>query len=792
MHENNIALLCDEAGRLLQLNIELLHKMINEPKVLADNQRYDQGQLFARHKAEKRVEELEGERLKIVRKEIVLAVVGTMKAGKSTTINAIVGKEILPNRNRPMTSIPTLIRHVPGKLIPDLQLNNTDALHNLLISLSKKISTSEGKHLVRQLEKDSEKKKLLAITHNVEWLKDTYHGEEEIFSCLTHLNDLVRLASELEVEFPFDAYDEFHELPVIEVEFSHLTSLDDSQGTLTLLDTPGPNEAGQPHLQAMMRDQLQKASAVLAVLDYTQLNSLADQDVRKELNAIAEVAAGRLFILVNKFDQKDRNSDDAATVKQNVPAMLDGDLLTAEQVYPGSSRHAYLANRARNVLSYSDSLPISEEWVNDFAQLAYGQMWDESDLQDKVQSLNRAEKIWRHSLFDKLIAEVIQAAHAKAAALAVDSAASKLVQNAENANEYLSVRHQGLRASIDTLQQQINDLLNDIESVSRCQKSVDQEVKASMLRVNQESEALMTQVQEKLDGEIEHYFREGKRMEEEALESSLPKVTESLWGGFFKGWTSNFRTQARDFDPNSPIVTFTERRDAEAFVAKIEDSVMSLLDQIEGHIKPTLTDIVAGIEESFHGNALTAIDNIANQINSRLEEGGFSIKISFPQVKNLQSPLSVRTRMTTLLEEKSFKETRSRRSSGVWGSVCKWFGTSDWGWEDYSVDIVKSVVDINKIKSAVEVQTHEHFEQLNKHIKEQINDPIVAEISLFFQQFKSKVEQLRNTLIQSTEDHKSNKQQQEELTERLLELQKLTPEMIRDSKALKEELETLL
>lgn len=788
MHENNVALLCDEAGRLLQLNIELLHKMINEPKVLAN----DQGQLFARHKAEKRVEELEGERLKIARKEIVLAVVGTMKAGKSTTINAIVGKEILPNRNRPMTSIPTLIRHVPGKLIPDLQLNNTDALHNLLIDLNRKISTPEGKHLVRQLEKDSEKKKLLAITRNVEWLKDTYLDEEEIFSCLTHLNDLVRLASELEVEFPFDAYDEFHELPVIEVEFSHLTSMDDSQGTLTLLDTPGPNEAGQPHLQAMMRDQLQKASAVLAVLDYTQLNSLADQNVRKELNAIAEVAAGRLFILVNKFDQKDRNSDDAPTVKQNVPAMLDGDVLTAEQVYPGSSRQAYLANRARNVLSHSDALPMSEEWVKDFAQLAYGQMWDESDLQDKVQSLNRAEKIWRHSLFDKLITEVIHAAHAKAAALAVDSAASKLVQNAENAQEYLSVRHQGLRASITTLQQQINDLLTDIENVNCCQKSVDKEVTASMLRVKQESEALMTQVQLKLDGQIEHYFRDGKHQEKEEIESSQLKKRESSLGKFPWVLAKRSKPVTRDFDPDNPVVTFAERAAAEAFVAKIENSVMSLLDEIEGDIKPTLTDIVAGIEKSFHGNALRAIDNIANQINSRLEEGGFSIKISFPQVKNLQAPLSVRSRMTTLLEEKSFKETRSRRSSSMWGSVCKWFSTNDWGWEDYSVEVVKSVVDINKIKAAVEVQTKEHFKQLNKIIQEEIKDPIVAEIDLFFQQFKSKVEQLRNTLIQSTEDHKSDKQQQEQLTERLHELQKLTPEMILDGKALKEELEALL
>lgn len=36
--------------------------------------------------------------IKTARREMVLAVVGTMKAGKSTTINAIVGQEILPTR----------------------------------------------------------------------------------------------------------------------------------------------------------------------------------------------------------------------------------------------------------------------------------------------------------------------------------------------------------------------------------------------------------------------------------------------------------------------------------------------------------------------------------------------------------------------------------------------------------------------------------------------------------------------------------------------------------------------
>ena len=35
MHEKNIALLCDEADRLLQLNINLLRQMVEEPDVLS-------------------------------------------------------------------------------------------------------------------------------------------------------------------------------------------------------------------------------------------------------------------------------------------------------------------------------------------------------------------------------------------------------------------------------------------------------------------------------------------------------------------------------------------------------------------------------------------------------------------------------------------------------------------------------------------------------------------------------------------------------------------------------------
>ncbi len=78
MHEKNIALLCDEADRLLQLNINLLRQMVEEPDVLSDSKNENR-LLFDKQKALKRIEELEGEQIKTARREMVLAVVGTMK-----------------------------------------------------------------------------------------------------------------------------------------------------------------------------------------------------------------------------------------------------------------------------------------------------------------------------------------------------------------------------------------------------------------------------------------------------------------------------------------------------------------------------------------------------------------------------------------------------------------------------------------------------------------------------------------------------------------------------------------
>ena len=794
MHEKNIALLCDEADRLLQLNINLLRQMVDEPDVLSDSKN-ENGLLFDKRKALKRIEELEGEQIKTARREMVLAVVGTMKAGKSTTINAIVGKEILPNRNRPMTSVPTLIRHVPGKTEPVLHLEHIQPVRNLLIILQEKLATPAGQQVAQSLQQTGDTRELLDILADDVWLKNEYHGEDEIFTGLASLNDLVRLAAAMGTEFPFDEYAEVQKLPVIDVAFSHLVGMDACQGTLTLLDTPGPNEAGQPQMEMMMRDQLQKASAVLAVMDYTQMNSKADEEVRKELNAIADVSAGRLFVLVNKFDEKDRNGDGADAVRQKVPAMLNSDVLPGSRVYPGSSRQAYLANRALHELQKNGTLPDDEAWVDDFVREAFGRMKKEHICKDSELATEGATDLWEGSLIDKLITEVIQSSHSRSAALAVDSAAAKLMQNAENVSEYLSLRHQGLQQSIQSLQVHITSLLADIQEIEKCQNRVTGDVKIAMDNINTKTRELLTGVSTSLEEKLNAYFRSGKRKEQQMLEeenSAQPRERNAF--AFFHDifGTGNQHDRMRDFDPDSPEIKFSDRKEALELMMQIESTVTSLHREAEAQFRPELEKIVSGIETGFRGTALYATENIAGRINTRLEDEGFTVKISFPAVSQLQTRLAVKTNLSALMEERTETVTRRRRQSGMWGTFCRWVNTSDWGWENYNVDVSRSVININKVRKEVMSLTRAYFGELQASIEQNINQPVRQEIDAFFCTFRQKVEQLRNTLIQSSEDHKRDQQAQEQLTERLQALNERVPELITDSKALKEELETLL
>src|SRR5699024_10706484 len=145
--------------------------------------------------------------------------VGTMKAGKSTTINAIVGREILPNRNRPMTSLPTLICHNKEQKIPKLTFNS-QPINDFLVDVKNAIE-------VYSIENPSpEIVELIQFILQDRLFSDSYNGETDIFDFLQRLNDLVRLAATINsiaddevLKFPYGSYQNIDALPMTDVAF---------------------------------------------------------------------------------------------------------------------------------------------------------------------------------------------------------------------------------------------------------------------------------------------------------------------------------------------------------------------------------------------------------------------------------------------------------------------------------------------------------------------------------------------------------------------------------------------
>ena len=335
--------------------------------------------------------------------------------------------------------------------------------------------------------------------------------------------------------------------------------------------------------------------------------------------------------------------------------------------------------------------------------------------------------------------------------------------------------------------------------IADCQEQMTTDVRMAMEEIDTKTRELLTGVCTSLEEELNDYFRSGKRKEQQMLEEEDAEQRRSqsgLWGKIsqWSGINNQGREdyRKRDFAPDSPEIKFSDRREALELMTQIESTVTSLHREAEAQFRPELEKIVSGIETGFRGTALYATENIAGRINARLEDEGFTVKISFPAVSQLQTRLAVKINLSALMEERTETVTRRRRQSGVWGTVCRWFGTSDLGWENYDEDVSRSVININKVREEVMSLTRAYFGELQASIEQDINQPVRQEIDAFFCAFREKVEQLRNTLIQSSEDHKRDQQAQERLTGRLQALNERVPELITDSKALREELETML
>lgn len=807
MHHDNIEALRQEATRITQLEINILQEIIKQNILTIPNpeDKKDE-QTFDTISTPKIIEVLEGEKYKLENLDMVLAIVGTMKSGKSTTINAIVGTEILPNRNAPMTAIPILIRHTKGQVEPKLVFDNYQPLIVLMQRLHQQIIKPDYQEAIKKLESDYDLHSLIEKIRHQTPINHQAVGEVAIFDFLKSINDLVRISPILDINFPFTDYDEIHELPIIEIEFTHLKEMESGKGRIILLDTPGPNEAGQTHLRPMLQDQLKKASAVLAVMDYTSPKSVADAQFRGDLKSIKTTHERRVYALVNKFDQKDRNGMQEIEVKKFFEGLVDKQI-EAEQIFPVSSKLAYLSNRARHALQIHGKLPSpqDEPWVKDFLDMAN---IDEDEYEDIDEIRKAIDKFWKKSKFSNPLENVIKVAFDNAALLTLSSATDKSIETANKINNFLSLKETALSKTIEDLKKLVDEIQIDIQNVCQCETDAKAVINKSIIAINEDIKSIMAAFEERNKLKFDDYFKNGVIKQKELAESfekqlksqSISSALGLLFRDIALKEIGSSRLQEKQNQPqeikipSDGVISFSNNKDeAERFTNSIQNWINSEINQTKLDIESILQQKLKEFGTSYSSNIITPSQKTLDGLKKTLDTAGFTgLNLELPHSSLLKLDINIAGLTSEAIQKESHSRTRYRDSDSFGSGAKRFFGgvfgKDDWGRESYEVVEHEYKVDFNKMKQSTNERLKIFFASIGNNIQDNIKKPIEDSSNNFFAAFKKIVEHIRADLIQSLHDKEQGQLSQDELLNKLTKIKQHVPNLMQDTETLKKSL----
>jgi predicted GTPase len=793
-----------EIKRLCQVEKQLFQEVLQLPHVFEST---TAAKSQSKTYFEEGIKNIENEIQKLEKMEVVIAVVGTMKAGKSTTINAIVGTEVLPNRNAPMTTLPTLIRNVHGQTEPVLILKELEPLKKLSKDVAEKLSSLDIEKLQLHGEPDGKELIELLLKNKQYPFQAKYNGQQNIFSFLKHLNDLMRLAKEelIKIEPSYSAYENLDNLPVIEIEFFHLKGQEhNSQGSLAILDTPGPNEFGQSNeLKQVFKKQLEKASAVALVIDYTQMKSEAEATVRKEVdNVFEQLTKESLYVLVNKFDQLNSNSMEKGEVQKYVSETLMDKKIESNQVYPISAQNAYLANRAKHNLELHGKLPEfeKESWVNDFAQKAAGEAW--KYICNNVDAVKGCTNdVWDKSLFEEPLKGMVEKAHSTAAENCVKSAMPKLVHWHQELTNTCSIFNTSIVSEIAKISDAIKVLENSINDVETVKKNVDDIIKDGIISLEGVLNKVRNTTQDRIKEQIDYFFKEGKKNKnsEEAknnkieIENKISDLESQLstlkWNtkmdGDRKRQISKVESQLIEskealglledkkaqaelskievFPSDSSVISFQEyeKDKANELLKKIEKEIADIVNTLTTNFSKEINDIASNISKSMVLSINQETKVLLETAKNKL--GEFQLYFSLPELKlsfNFDTLDLIFGGLTT-----NTKDIKSSYVSGRFNAFLNFFN-DDWGRTKFTYQKTTHDIDVNKIREMIFTKLEQYENNHTNKFTEYLEQDVKKNVENHINELSSYLERYRDLFLSS---EKANAEMEQEEKKQVIE-----------------------
>jgi GTPase Era involved in 16S rRNA processing len=422
---------------------------------------------------------LEGGVLDSVNKlELRLPVVATMKAGKSTLINAIAGFRLLPYRTLPMTTLPTEV--VLTNRVAEPRLLFPEDVVDLLRQIADNLTGKDFKNASRSGLSGADKSfrdTLDALLGDGDPVPSSeVHGIDSINAALSRANDLVRIGVMSGVVQDLLSY--LRQIPRIECppQAALAEAVGSGRAELVLVDTPGPNEAGMTmHLFPLIDQELKEAGVVFLVLNFIDMRSQAQDQLRREIEPVlGRLGTDKVYIVVNRFD--DRRQEDMTEEETREFAAREAGLRSDDhgRVFLTSARQAFDASSFRRVRNELGEAAWDSPEGHNLGQSAFPALWPKIRASLPPEVLDELPgRIWENSGFETLLVRALADLLQRAGPLILDSAVHHCQGITDQLRHRLRLRLAAVHANVTSLRDQQEALQRDRDEVDKVRKDLE-------------------------------------------------------------------------------------------------------------------------------------------------------------------------------------------------------------------------------------------------------------------------------------------------------------------------------
>lgn len=706
-----------------------------------------------------------------------MAVVAPMKAGKSTITNAIVGQPLLPSRNTAMTAIATEIlldteSTEPTLIIPDETLD-------LFQEAAEKIREADRKNpeTVRQQVREKYphlQETLKDITDNRTLFTLETSGLQKVRSALQQMNDLVRLTSE--VVPACNPVKRMRLLPQVYVApfTPEGKAINTGLGNLVIIDTPGPNEAGENlEIKNIFAEQLKRSSLILVVLDFTQLNTEAAKDVQDTIKEITDIRGGTdsIYALVNKIDQRRPGDMTSEQVQEFVQNQFK---IPRAHVYELSAQRAYCAACFLN----QSNLTHGEEWrtlpeTQDLAREMFGDDWEERlEGITRKEFTEKAKKQWKErsgfqQFYTKVIHELMKIVGPKVMRESLNTTQGFMNQLLQR----VALGQKADQKRVDMLKKQIQQLSQDMDSIKKLVERLGIiEQYKNNIKNHLENEVNKLKEQSKIN--INHLFDEEKYSQASSPEKIYTDINaklvkyRDLVASRIQGLLTYIKLisdtqKTSEKEGSGKKIKFDSKEEAIQFQQQIFDLISKKVEYQFSETQKSVDNFVEEAVQKLKAELTETVQPILERAQKRLEKA-FDMQLDPP---NLETPEMSLSHHGTKIKEISERVIRIR-------TVEKRFW---WHWlwlipkeveETYEETVPKFVVSLDEVINDINHQIDTQAEEIQKTVNKYLEQDFKTQVEQYIQSLTGYLSDYQTVLTESQKyKRKSTSKKMQQLKE---------------------------